>query len=92
MTDLTPFQELMMCVFVCQRGYDSEYTLQKLVNILSDPTVDFTQEDNQLFRELHVGRLNTQNSLAVYKTLVEKRNYIMTAKDLSQLLFHFSSA
>ena len=79
------WQDLMICFFFLEKY--PEYTRQRLADMLSDETIDYTQEDNQLFRELHVGRLNMSQTLFVYKTLVEKRNYVMTTKDLERLSY-----
>ena len=39
----------MICVY-------TDKQLDRLVNILSDETFDYTQNDNQFLRELHCGR------------------------------------
>ena len=86
--DKTPFQELMDNVSLST--LDSGY-MENLVELLSDTSLNYRQNDNQLFRELHCGRLSTYNTLIVYKTLVEKRNYVMTTKDFDKLIDHFNS-
>lgn len=63
--------------------------LGHLVRLLSDDTLDYTQEGRQLFRELHCGRLDTADTLLVYRTLVEKRGYVMTGRDLEKLCHFF---
>lgn len=63
--------------------------IHDVLTYLDDPTFDYTQFDSQLFRELHCGRLTVTDTLRIYKKLVEKHNYSVTAKDLSNLI-HFT--
>ena len=93
MDQLNSFKELMQHVFLSALDPISGISyIEKLVDLLSDTTINYRQNDDQLFRELHSGRLNTYNTLIVYKTLVEKRGYVMTTKDLNHLIDHFKSA
>jgi hypothetical protein len=64
------------------------YNIDDLLERLADPTLDYRQFDNQLFNELHCCRLTVADSMRVYKVLVEKHNYVMTAKDLEKLIFY----
>ncbi len=57
--------------------------------ILDDPELDYTQFNNQLLGELRCGRLTVFDTLRVYEKLVEKHNYVMTPKDLQQLVYYF---
>jgi len=77
--EYTLFQQFMICVY-------TDKQLDRLVNILSDETFDYTQNDNQFLRELHCGRLDFQTTLEIYSILIEKRNYIMTVKDMRCLI------
>lgn len=84
MNTLTPFQNFMANIYT-QR---IEYAIQ----LLEDPNLDYTQQNRQLFRELHCGRLTTPDTLRVYKKLAEKHNYSMTEKDFTQLIHHSETA
>lgn len=77
---LSPFQECMMSLFL--------YNIDDLLERLADPTLDYRQFNNQLFRELHSGRLPAIDTMRVYKVLIEKHNYVMTTKDLERLIFY----
>ena len=88
--DLTPFQNLMMALFMCSRKDDEHVKwLGQLVRLLSDEGLDYTQADRQLFRELYCGRLGTADTLLVYQTLVDRRGYIMTGRDLEAVRHFF---
>jgi len=79
------FQEFMHNFYLS--ALDSKY-MDKVIDTLSDIRFDYRENNNQLFNELNVGRLNTRDTLIIYKTLVEKRNYVMTTYDLNHLIDH----
>jgi len=77
--ELTLFQRFMICVYTDQ-------SLKYIIDTLSDETFDYTENDNQFLRELNCGRLDFISTLKIYSTLVEKRKYIMTTKDMNCLI------
>lgn len=72
--ELNPFAELMICVYTCR---DDGCTFGKLMNYVRDTSIDYTQNDNQLIRELKCGRLTEYHTKIIYSILVNERNYIM---------------
>ena len=78
-----PFQGLMLNLYLTSLKSSN---LKKVLEYLSDTTIDYRENDNQFLRELRVGRLNIYDTLLIYKTLIQKRNYIMTSNDLDKLI------
>ena len=72
----TPFQEFMIAVYTQK--------IEDVLRFLDDPTFDYKQENNQLFRELHCGRLALSDTMRVYEKLKE-HGYVMTDKDIACL-------
>lgn len=61
--------------------------IDEVLVFLDDNTFDYTQFDNQIFRELHCGRLTVYDTLRIYRKLVENHNYVMTVKDIDRLRY-----
>uniref|UniRef100_A0A6C0E826 Uncharacterized protein n=1 Tax=viral metagenome TaxID=1070528 RepID=A0A6C0E826_9ZZZZ len=72
--ELNPFAELMFCVCTCS---EDGCAFGKLMNYLRDTSIDYTQNDNQLIREINCGRLKEHHTKIIYSILVNERNYIM---------------
>lgn len=84
--EFTLFQQFMANIYL--GGTDH---LQFIINTISEDSFDYTQNDNQIMRELHCGRMDFYSTLKIYSILVEKRNYIMTPTDMKCLVnqYHF---
>jgi len=87
----TPFQQMITNIFLLSiypnnKTHEAAQLLDKIVVALSDNTLNYTQEDQQLFRELHCGRINIHATMIIYNTLVKNRAYIMTSKDMGNLV------
>jgi len=81
-SDTELFNEVMTGIFLKGPYFE------KSIELLSTGTIDINHHDNQLFRELNVGRLGTTDTLKIFKILIDKYNYVMSVRDITQIMYY----
>jgi hypothetical protein len=77
------FTEMMRYLFL-SNSPTGDADFNNALSLLNNKDVNIHDEDEQLFRELYVGRFTPKRTLAIYDALI-KRNYVMTSRDITNI-------